>query len=146
VGHILIISKALYGLQISGARWHDRFADCIRKICVFPCKAEPDIWMRKKGNLYDYIAVYIDDLAITMKDPKEFTDILEKQHKFKLKGTGTISFHLGMDFTREYDNTVCILPTKYTDKLVKKYKKSFGMKSNTGDASPLEKGRSSRAL
>jgi Reverse transcriptase (RNA-dependent DNA polymerase) len=26
-GHILIISKALYGLRSSGARWHDRFAD-----------------------------------------------------------------------------------------------------------------------
>jgi hypothetical protein len=48
-GHILIISKALYGLQSSGARWHDRFAVCIREIHFFPCKAEPDIWMRKKG-------------------------------------------------------------------------------------------------
>jgi hypothetical protein len=42
--------------------------------------------MRKKGNLYEYIAVYVDDLAIAMMDPKELTDILEKQHKFKLKG------------------------------------------------------------
>jgi hypothetical protein len=42
--------------------------------------------MRKKGNLYEYISVYVDDLEIAMKDPKELTDILEKQHKFKLKG------------------------------------------------------------
>jgi hypothetical protein len=27
--------------------------------------------MRKKGNLYEYIAVYVDELAIAMKDPKE---------------------------------------------------------------------------
>jgi Reverse transcriptase (RNA-dependent DNA polymerase) len=111
-GHILIISKALYGLRNSGARWHDRFADCIREIGFFPCKAETDIWMRKKGNLYEYIAVYVDDLAIAMKDPKELTDILEKQHQLKLKGTGPITFHLGMDFTRDDDNTLCILPTK----------------------------------
>jgi Reverse transcriptase (RNA-dependent DNA polymerase) len=65
-GHILVISKALYGLRSSGARWHDCFADCIRTLGFFPCKAEPDIWMRKKGNLYNYIAVYIDDLAIAM--------------------------------------------------------------------------------
>jgi hypothetical protein len=31
-GHILTISKALKGLRTSGARWHDRFADCIGKI------------------------------------------------------------------------------------------------------------------
>jgi uncharacterized protein YciI len=70
-GHILIISKALYGLQSSGARWHNLFADCIREIVFFPFKAEPDIWMRKKGNLYEYIAVYVDDLAVAMKDSKE---------------------------------------------------------------------------
>jgi hypothetical protein len=75
-----------------------------------------------------------------MKDPKELKDILEKQHKFKLKGTGPITFHLGMDFTRDDDNTLCISPTKYIDKLVKSYEKSFGMKPNTGVTSPLEKG------
>jgi Reverse transcriptase (RNA-dependent DNA polymerase) len=81
-GHILVISKALYGLRSSGARWQDRFADCIRDLGFFPCKAEPDIWMRKKNNQYKYIAVYVDDLAIAMKNPKEFTDVLENKHKF----------------------------------------------------------------
>jgi hypothetical protein len=89
--------------------------------------------MRKEGNLYEYTAVYVDDLAIAMK----LTDILEKQHKVKLKGTGPIYFHIGMDFTRDDDNTLCILPTKFMDKLVKNYKKSFGMKPNTGVTSPL---------
>jgi Reverse transcriptase (RNA-dependent DNA polymerase) len=66
-GHNLVISKALYGLRSSGARWHDQFADCIRELGFFPCKAEPDIWMRKNGNIYKYIAVYVDDVAIAMK-------------------------------------------------------------------------------
>jgi hypothetical protein len=92
--------------------------------------------MRKKGNLCEY---YVDDLAIAMKDPKELTDILEKQHKFTLKGTGPITFHLGMDFTRDDDNTLCISPTKCIDKLIKNYEKSFGMKPNTSVTSPLEK-------
>jgi len=30
-GHILVIHKALYGLRSSGKRWHERFADCLRK-------------------------------------------------------------------------------------------------------------------
>jgi hypothetical protein len=75
-----------------------------------------------------------------MKDPKELTDILEKQHKFKLKGTGPITFHLGMDITRDDDNTLCISPTKDLDKLAKNYEKSFGLKPNTSVMSPLEKG------
>jgi hypothetical protein len=96
--------------------------------------------MRKKGNLYEYIAVYVDGLAIAMKDPKELTDILEKQHNVKIKGTGPITFHLGMDFTRDDDNSLCISPTKYIDQLIQNYEKSFGMKPNTSVTSPLEKG------
>jgi Reverse transcriptase (RNA-dependent DNA polymerase) len=142
-GHILIISRALYGLRSSGARWHDRFTDCTRELGFFPCQAEPDIWMQKKGNLYEYVAVYVDELAIAMKDPKEFTDLLEKKHKFRLKGTGPISYHLGMDFSRDEDNTLCISPTKYIGKLIKNYEKLVGMKPNTSVTSPLEKGNHS---
>jgi hypothetical protein len=52
--------------------------------------------MWKKGK---YIAVYVNNLAIAIKDPKEFADALEANHKFKLKGTGSLTFHLGMDCT-----------------------------------------------
>jgi Reverse transcriptase (RNA-dependent DNA polymerase) len=95
-GHVLLISKALYGLCSSGARWHDRCADCIFELGFFPYKAEPDIWMRKLDDMYIYVAVYVDDLAIATNNPKYFVDILEKKHKFKTKETGPISFHLGI--------------------------------------------------
>ena len=90
-GHILIIYKALYGLRTSGLNWHESFADCLRAMDFLPCKAEPDIWMREQGGKYEYIAVYVDDLAIAAADPKEITDTLTNVHKFKLKGTGQIS-------------------------------------------------------
>jgi hypothetical protein len=95
--------------------------------------------MRKKNNQYEYIAVYVDDLAIAMKNPKEFMDVLEDKHKFKLKGTEPIAFHLGMDFSRDDDGTLCISTTKYIEKLIKTYEKSFGIKPKEF-ASPLEKG------
>jgi hypothetical protein len=63
--------------------------------------------MRKLDDIYEYVAVYVDDLAIAMRNPKEFVDILEKKHKFKTKESGPISFHLGMDFSRDEDNTLC---------------------------------------
>ena len=139
-GHTLIISKALYGLRSSGARWHDRFADCITELGFFPCKPEPDIWMRKSGNIYEYVAVYVDDLAIAMKNPKDLVDILEGKHKFKTKGTGPISFHLGMDFSRDDDNTLCLSSSKYIEKLLKNYERMFGQQPKQNISSPLEKG------
>ena len=139
-GHILIVNKALYGLRSSGARWHDKFADCMRELDFYPCKAEPDIWMRKNGDIYEYVAVYVDDLAIGMKDPKAFITILEQKYKFKTKGSGPISFHLGMNFSRDEDGTLCITSTKYIEKMMAGYEKTFGESPKQSYASPLEKG------
>jgi hypothetical protein len=63
-----------------------------------PCKTENDIWMRKKNGLYEYIAVYVDDILIAATDPKGITTALESQHHFKLKGVGPLEYHLGCDY------------------------------------------------
>ena len=34
-------------------------------------KADKDIWMKKRGDHYEYIAVYVDDLLIVSKVPEE---------------------------------------------------------------------------
>jgi hypothetical protein len=60
--------------------------------------------------------VYVDDLAITMKKPKAFVDILEQLNQFMTKRNGHITFHLGMDFFRDEDNTLCLSSIKYNDK------------------------------
>ena len=140
--HILIIKRALYGLKSSGSRWHQRFSDCLRDMGFSPCKAEPDIWLKKTddGKKYQYVAVYVDDLAIAMENPQELIDQLTNTYNFKLKGTGPISFHLGMDFTRDDDNTLCLAPKKYIDKMLDNYKIMFGTSPRQDVTSPIEKG------
>ena len=139
-GHRLIIVKALYGLRSSGKRWSERLADCLSEMGFKPCKAEPDIWMRKVGEHYEYVGIYVDDLAIISKDPKGITDALEVTYQFKLKGTGPISFHLGCDFTRDDDGTLCIAPRKYIEKMEETYLLLFGQKPSRKFKSPLESG------
>ena len=58
-----------------------------------PSKADPYVWMRPaEYNLcYEYIAVYVDDIAISAKDAKKITDDLQLKHLFKLKGTGSLT-------------------------------------------------------
>jgi len=138
-GPILVIEKALYGLRTSGLRWHERLADCLRAEGFTPCKAEPDIWMRPNGDVYEYIGVYVDDLAIAMLNPEEFAKVLMDKYKFKLKGTGPISFHLGCEFVRDEDGVLCLRPRKYIDRMVATYEQMFGEKSCTKVWSPLEK-------
>lgn len=137
--HVLIIYKALYGLRSSGARWHERFADCLREMGFQPCWAEPDIWMRKDGDVWEYIGVYVDDLAIVSRNPKTIIDTLTgPAYNFKLKGTGTIAYHLGMDFYRDNDGTLVLSASKYIDKMMDSYYRIFGTKPSTVYRSPLE--------
>ena len=137
---MLVIHKALYGLRSSGARWHDRFAEVLRELGFLPCRAEPDIWMRRSGDIYEYIATYVDDLAFVMLNHQEFVDILSKVYGFKLKGTGPITFHLGMNFFRDEHGVLCIKPEKYIIKMVDNYKRIFGEPPKQNVMSPLEKG------
>jgi hypothetical protein len=140
LGHILVIKKALYGLRTSGARWHDRLSDVLRDLGFTPCKAEPDVWMRRNGERYEYIAVYVDDLAMAMVNPKEFIHLLEEKYKFKFKGTGPIAFHLGMDIYREDDGTLCMTSRKYIDRILLNYEKVFGKSPKSLYTSPIIKG------
>jgi hypothetical protein len=63
-GHTLIIDKALYGLKSSGLRWHERLYDVLREEGFEISKADNDVWMRRNGDIYEYIAVYVEPLRI----------------------------------------------------------------------------------
>ena len=39
----------------------------------------------QKLNLYEYIAVYVDDLCNAAQDPKEIINILRSKYKLKVK-------------------------------------------------------------
>ena len=96
--------------------------------------------MCSNHEVYKYIAVYVDDLAIAMADPQSFVDVLELKHKFKLKGTGPIKFHLGCDFFHDEDSVLCMAPKKYIEKMAMGYETMFGEKPSTKVHSPLENG------
>jgi Reverse transcriptase (RNA-dependent DNA polymerase) len=99
-GHTLVIIKTLYGLWTSRLCWHEHFAVCLQDMGFTPSKAKPNIWMHPSGDAYEYIGTYVNDLAIFAHNPGEIANILQTKYKFKLKGTGPITFHLGMDFIR----------------------------------------------
>jgi hypothetical protein len=103
-----------------------------------PCKVENDIWMREVNDHHEYIAVYVDDIMIAAKQPAEITQALESDYKFKLKGVGPMNYHLGCDYFRDDNGTLCFGPRKYIDKLIEQFERMFGMKPKEY-TSPLEK-------
>jgi hypothetical protein len=84
--------------------------------------------MRENDGLYEYIAVYVDDLLIAATDPNSIVQTLQEKHKFKLKGVGSLTYHLGCDYFQDMDGTLCYGPRKYIDKIMGQYENMFGCK------------------
>ena len=84
-GCVLVMHKALYGTRSGGACWHDKHFDILHQMGFKPSKADPDIWMKSskddRSGYYEYIAVYVDDLAICTKDPQAFCHTLRETDK-----------------------------------------------------------------
>jgi len=55
MGHLLIIYKTLYDLRNSGACYHAKWADVVTKLGFFPLRSDPDVWVKDKGDHYEYV-------------------------------------------------------------------------------------------
>ena len=95
--------------------------------------------MREIDGLYKYICVYIDDLAIVMKDQAAFCEMLKSKHGYKLMGVSDLKYHLGCDFGGDPNGTYYYGPKKYAEKMMDANECMFGKKP-MGYSSPLEKG------
>ena len=140
-GHLLIMIKTLHGTRSGGARWHDRLFDIFQELKFKPSKADPDVWMRPEpgGTCYEYIAVYVDDLAIAAKDPQAFCNELKKRYNLKLKGVGHFEYHLGYTYKKDPDGTLAADPRRYINKILESYERMFKEKPRKSKP-PLEGG------
>ena len=140
-GHLLIMIKALYGTRSGGVRWHNRLFDILQELKFKPSKADPDVWMRPEpgGTCYEYIAVYVDDLAIVAKDPQGFCNELKKRYNLKLRGVGPLEYHLGCTYKKDPDGTLAADPRRYVNKILESYERMFKEKPRKSRP-PLEGG------
>ena len=101
----------------------------------------PDVWMRPEpgGTCYEYIAVYVDDLAIAAKDPQAFCNELKKKYNLKLKGVGPLEYHLGCTYKKDPDGTLAADPRRYVNKILESYERMFNEKPRKSRP-PLEGG------
>ena len=139
--HLLIMIKTLHGTRSGGARWHDRLSDILQELKFKPSKADPDVWMKPEpgGTCYEYIAVYVDDLAIAAKDPQTFCNELKKRSNLKLKGVGSLEYHLGCTYKKDPDGTLAADPRRYVNKILESYESMFKEKPRKSRP-PLEEG------
>jgi hypothetical protein len=59
--------------------------------------------VRLNNVIFEYVAVYVNELLIAAQDPSSITKALCNHHQFKLKDTGALQYHFGFDYFE--DNT-----------------------------------------
>ena len=74
---------------------------------------------------YEYIFVFVDNLAIAMKNLQEFIDVLVNDCGYKLKGVGPMEYHLGADIYRNSDGTICFGAKSFISRLFRTYERIF---------------------
>ncbi len=102
-GKRLIVDRSCYGLKSSPARFHERLSQRLREMGFRPSKADFDLWMRSKGDHYEYLATYVDDLLVFSREPLKIIEEVKKD--FLLTEAGKPEYYQGGDFhtTKEID-------------------------------------------
>ena len=127
-GNTFIIEKALYGLRSSGLRFHEHLSNVLQGFNFTRSHVDLDVWMCNAIDVWEYIVVYVEDIIVAMKDLKSFFEELQDPEKvgFKMKGVGSPTYHLGADFFRDDDGTLCLGLQTYAKRLCSNFEQLYG--------------------
>ena len=82
-GKLIIIVRALYGLKSSGAAFRSKLAADLRELGYRSSLADPDVWLKNRGDHWEYLLVYVDDVLLLSKSPEEFMKQFKELYKLK---------------------------------------------------------------
>eukprot|EP00978_Attheya_sp_CCMP212_P044366 scaffold308232_cov43-Attheya_sp.AAC.1 len=90
VGTKIVLVRALYGLNTSGAawRWRAHISGNMRELGFEPSEADLDVWMRAATKLngfkyYEYVLIYVDDILALREHPENVMISLSDIYRLK---------------------------------------------------------------
>jgi len=136
-GWTVIIVKSIYGLVSSAHCFHQYVSKKMYSLGFERCEGEPDVWLRRRGDLWDRVAMYVDDVVVCSTAPEEI--IKDMSTVFEFKFYGEPSSYLGSDIHTD-DGVMAISSKTYIQESLAQFKRDGrdDMK-NLGEAkSPLD--------
>ena len=96
-GRTMLIDRALYGLQASGNAWHEKISDDIYSMGFVKTKADSDLWIKRNGDHYEFIAIFVDDVLVFSTNPKKIFDTLQNEFGYEFKDISEPEYYNGAD-------------------------------------------------
>jgi hypothetical protein len=75
------------------AHFHEHLASKLRSIGFKPSRVDNDFWIRKKGDHYEYLATYVDNILAFLREPMGIIKVIKES--YSLKGVGAPKYNLG---------------------------------------------------
>ena len=114
------LNKSLYGLKQSGHMWYNRLSEYLLKHGYKNDTICPCIFMKRSGNEFVIIAVYVDDLNI-IGTPEELPKAVNcLKEEFKMKDLGRTKFCLGLQI-EHLKNGIFVHQENYIAKVLKQF-------------------------
>lgn len=128
------LKRSIYGLKQSARVWNQRIDGVFKSMQFVPSKADPCLYVRKKGNRVSFILIYVDDVIIATQTEEEFERIFEVlQKNFTMTNLGDVKHFLGIDIKRKSGSyTLC------QQQYIRKLAERFGLQDAKPSKIPLD--------
>ena len=117
------LKKSIYGLKQSPRMWHTKLHSHLIKIMFKRLASEPNLYIRKYGNIFVILGVYVDDLLIASNSIEALHQATHQlQQAFPVKDLGPMEYCLGIKVSRNrIEGTLSISQKKTIEEILRKY-------------------------
>ncbi|XP_071699199.1 uncharacterized mitochondrial protein AtMg00810-like [Rutidosis leptorrhynchoides] len=96
--HVCRLKKALYGLKQAPRAWFHRLSAFLIQLGFSCSRADPSLFVFKKGTYLLYLLVYVDDLILTGNNTGTIRKFISRLNdEFAIKDLGRLSYFLGLE-------------------------------------------------
>ncbi|CAA0830164.1 cysteine-rich RLK (RECEPTOR-like protein kinase) 8 [Striga hermonthica] len=118
------LKKSLYGLKQAPRQWYRKFDNFVLEIGYSRCNADHCCYVKRFGNSFIILLLYVDDMLIAGSDVKEIERL--KDHlsmRFDMKDLGEAIQILGMKITRDRNaGKLWLSQSDYIEKVLCRFK------------------------
>ena len=135
---VCLLIKSLYGLKQSGRRWHANINHSLIANGFTPLHADRCVYVRRKADCIDIIALYVDDLLIASSKKVELLAIKRRlAQQYEMEDMGEATFILGIDIARvRASRSISIGQSAYINTLLERH----GMTDCNATTTPMDSG------
>ena len=95
---VLKLKKALYGLKQAPRAWNSQIDKYFYEHSFTRCMNEYALYVKKQGDDFLFVCIYMDDLIYTRNNPSMFGEFKKAMtQKFEVMDIGLMSYYLDIE-------------------------------------------------